>query len=596
VSAQPDDHHDDLVVVPKGRSKLAFFFTLGIMLFVLFIFTVGDDVTRTLSGEQAQGSQTYMSWTSPTRGTQQLSEMDFVLEKRALAPLRGNDVQDDDVAYWIVIDALAQESGIAVTDEELSEFILATFQSAAGYQQWVRSRRGLTAKSFEGTVRRELRVRRYLGLIASAARPFDPSEIEDRWKSRHQEYRFEYIAQPVADMLDAARADVADDTELEAYYDGMYDYLKQEYELAAEVRAEVVTLSLEGDPAELGTRAQKLLEAYPGPDADPAERAREYYDGFAYARFRKENPDISKIDPSQGIRPEFFQKPFEDVEELALAEAPLYDAFVAWNAELVERLGAGEAIDLAQEAAALGLDYLISDERMSLDVWKAEHPELSRAADQLAQFTEVGSVTPAPVVGSSSLVIGRVLDKVEKRQPEFSEIRDQIAETWIEEHAVELAMEKLDALRDEFGERPEEPLPFRPEVTSERMAEVAQAAGYELKVREWKDRMDRPEGDLSSEDQFFLSHTKLYQLREDGVADPSHDNDKAFVYLARVAGIRDPEVSGLDPAEIQGLQQTVEQETITAFSTRTFNSRGFMQERYGLWLESWSEEEPETPR
>jgi len=590
-TAHPDDHHDDLVVVPKGRSKLVFFFTLGIMLFVLFIFTVGDDVTRTLSGQQQQGSETFMSWNSPTRGIQELSSMDFMLEKRKLAPLRGNDVQDDDVAYWIVLDALAQEAGIAVTDQELTDFILGTFQTAAGYQQWIRSRRGVTAKGFEATVRRELRVRRYLGLIAAAARPFDPDKIEERWKGRHQEYRFEYLTQPVADMVEAARGEVADDAELEAYYNGMYDYLKQEYELPAEVRAEVVTLSLEGDPAELTTRAQKLLEQYPGEEADPAVRAREYYDGFAYVRFKKENPDLSKIDPSKGITPDIFQEAFDVVEERALAEAPLYDAAVAWNASLVERLGAGEAVDLAQEAADLGLDYIVTQERMTVDAWKEQHPELGRAVDQLAQFTEAGSFTPAPVVGARSLVIGRVLDKVEPRQPEFAEIRDDVAETWIEEHAAELAAEKLDKLRDEFGERPEEPLPFRPETTSDRLAEVAQAAGYEVETREWKDRMDKPGADPTPAELFFMSESKLYQLREDSVAAPGYDREKQFVYLVRVAGIRDPEVKDLDPAEVQELQRTVEQDAIVGFSTRTFNSRAFMQERYGLWLDSWSDEE-----
>ena len=196
-------------------------------------------------------------------------------------------------------------------------------------------------------------------------------------------------------------------------------------------------------------------------------------------------------------------------------------------------------------------------------------------------------------VGETTLAIGRPLDKVEEREPQFAEIRDQIAERWTEEHAAELASEKLDALRDEFGERPEPPQPFRPEATAEKFNEVATAAGFTVEVREWQDRFERPDEPTPAQE-FFMASSNLFTLREDAVAEPGYDSGKTLAFMARIDGIRDPEVTNLDLNEVQSLQQSAMQEGLTGFGTRVFNSRAFMQERYGLWLELWGQEEATT--
>jgi hypothetical protein len=585
-------HEDDLIVVPKGRSRLVFYFTLGIMLFVLFIFTVGDAVMRSCAGRGETGQEVFMRWRTPNGGAHEMSQVDFMLQKRRLSRLRGGTApEDQEAASWILLDELAREAGVAVTDTELGDWLLKAFKGDTDQYRRYLSSIGEASQAFESAARQDLRVRRYMSLVLSAAQPVDPDLVEKRWKGRHQEYLFEYIDLPTEDVLAQARTEVPSDEELKTWFDGLLDYRKKQFTRPAQVSGEVIVLALDKAPEELTASAAKLLERYPQQIDDPEAAAREYHQGFGYVRFKRETPDLS-----QGFTG--LMKPFEEVREEALAEAPIYRAMTAWHAALAERVAAGETVDLAAEAAEMGFTYESLPDLRTADEWqKLDRPWVGRNLTDQLLAGEPGALTPAPVVEAKAMLIARTLQKVAEREPTFEEVRDEVAEEWAKDRAAEIASDKLEELRGEFGERPPEgdPTPFRPEATAERFAEVAKEHGYDVHTRDWLDRYQRPGDNPKPEELFFLSNAKLYQLREGAVAEPGWDRDKTHTYLARIAGVRDPENVQMKIAEIEAMEREASQEAVSGFAARTFGSRAFLQEHYGVWLKPWEEAPPETP-
>ena len=86
--AEPEgEHHDDLILVPKGRSRKQFLFTLGLTIFVLIIFTVGADFQSTMGGLFGGGGQNnvYLKWTDPlTKTRHEVKREEFQARYRTL--------------------------------------------------------------------------------------------------------------------------------------------------------------------------------------------------------------------------------------------------------------------------------------------------------------------------------------------------------------------------------------------------------------------------------------------------------------------------------------------------------------------------------
>jgi hypothetical protein len=412
---------------------------------------------------------------------------------------------------------------------------------------------------------------------------FDPATIEKRWKGQHQEYRFEYVELPVADLEESARAELPSDEDLRIWFEGLDATMKQAYQLPAAVKAEVAILQLDE-----GFDASKLLAKHPGPAVeDPVEHARDYDQGFTYVRFKRENPDLSG-----GVTMEKLYLPFEEVEERALAEAPVYDALTAWNNDILARVEAGEEVDLAAEAAELGLAYEVFDEPLTIEEWTAlERPWVDRNAANALVFASPG-FHAAPIVGGKAMLVARITGKLADRQPGFAEVRARVADDWVAERAQGLATERLDELRDGLGTRPAEgdPTPFRPTATSEQFNEVCSAAGYQVKAREWRERaLVPPPKEPDPIDSFLSANTALFSMRVDTVPAPGLDRAQESAFLARVDGVRDPENAEITPKDVTTLTQALESEKAQGFETRTFTSQAYMQKQYDMWLRSWDE-------
>lgn len=298
-------HTDEEVVhVPKGQSKLRFLLTLGLMLFVLVIFTVGDQFMGTFGGSRGQSrTAPYMTWQHPSDGPQSISFVDFVEAKRSLdfffraqgqRPSR-EQTEDDNVTYLLITDRLARDAGIGVSKAELGRILregqrnLCTpFFNEENYRAALQ-RAGTTAANFESTLAWLMRVQRYEGLTLYSLATPAPATIEATWKEQHAEHAFQTVSIARDDLRDAAALEEPDEAGLAAWYEALSASEKgrlfREQYLPQRTSAELLSWA-PGSALPAG-----LLERFPAAEGyDPEEGGRTYYDMYQHVRFRRPEP------------------------------------------------------------------------------------------------------------------------------------------------------------------------------------------------------------------------------------------------------------------------------------------------------------------
>ncbi len=586
-------HDDEVIHVPKGSNRARFVMTFLLVVMVLTTFTVGPEVIEVLGGRD-RSSKDYMTWRSPSGATRHVSWKQFIETKRSLAfvlpfVFRSDkrEPTDEQTAAFIALDGSAEESGVIYTDKELKEFITSQFPSSDVYQRYCASYR-ISPKEFEANLRRAMRVNRYRDFLSQARTVPDYATAETSWKGRHQEFRYDYVELPVATLVDEARTLAPRGDELKAWFDALSEPEKAKYKSTARVSAESVGLSLDGE-----LFAAAILAKYPRPEgADLEALAREYHEGFGYVRFPKAP---TQQDQSRSV-------PFDTVKERALAEAPVYLGLMDWVADLKKREEAGETIDLAAEANALGLAYRRQTDPLTEEGWRSanENSFIGRRTIEVAfdQLNAAGKLWPAIAVDDKSFTYGRVLASVPERVPEFAEIEAQVATAWADKKARELAVARLEKLRDSFGTRPDpndpNAPPFQPEADDAKFAEVAKEAGFVVQHREWQDRFSPPPADEPAGDKYIRSNVGLAALREHLVAKAELNREGTAACLVRVAGVRDPDVSRMKVNELNDAVQQKSYQDLLMFNLMESGSREFLERRFGVDLMSWHPEN-QTP-
>lgn len=595
---------DEVIHAPKGTSRGRFLLAFLLAIMVLTTFSVSDEVVGCFSG-RSRGGQTYLAWEDPVRGHVNMNAADFQLAAQRYAivmeALTGNRNRNnqtpEDTARFLVLDSVARGAGIYVTDKELGELLLRAFGSSDVYNR-VRQNFRISAKDFEETLRRMMIVNRYQGMVAAAAMATDPASVEKLWKSRHQEYAFEYVELPAEKVTEEARALAPSGDELKKWFDALSEPEKAKYKTDDRARAEVAYMRI--GPGMKGT---EVLAKYPAPQPqaeDDETRAKKYYDGFYYVLFPNPDyrPDPKNFDPSK------FYKPFEDVKQQCLEQEPIYTALMAWVADMIGRKDKGEPYSVLEEGQAMRLGFHNQPEMWTRAQWMQQGPGWGRYVSEAIfdPARKPGEIHPAVVVEKDAFVIVRIVEREDARMPEFSEIEARVKEDWIKKKAIDLAVAKLEALRDKLGTRPQEGDPsaalWRPEVDSDTFAKVAKEAGFEVHRRDWEERATMPKaGETPTPAQLFLRQAgALYTMKEGSVAkaEPSRDNSTAF--LVRVAGVRDADVAKMTPADLETMTQQARQTASMDFQTRLFQSNEFLKEHYGVWLKSWEEEKkPSAP-
>ncbi len=649
------EHDDDLIITPRGTSRFQFLFILGLMIFTLIIFTVGDSLQSSVATGPG-GSETGMTWQHPERGEQSLDGRAFLAVKRELDDFyrvqgsRRVRLEDGDVAVFVVTNQLAKDAGIEITDQEVARAILQGAGRLAGAEPslWsmfplgdaqtyeaLRTRAEVSALRFEQTLRDVLRVDRYMTLIAAAASYPDPEDVLAAWKEEHQEHAYDYVELRVEEFRDEAADRVPSSEELEAWYDALpnKNQLFSEEMRQERLAAELIGLLVEGPEDAAG-----LLERFPPPaDLEPEELAQRYYDQVRTTRFRRPEPLDELPETEDGTEPDPSDRIYatlDEVRDVALREAPIHTALVAWLADISSRAQMGEELDLLGEAAELGLFYTSDGLAREHQAW-VELEGLG--SNQLANAVRAAGFQPASLsatvsAGPTGLFVARVTDKVPAGPPPMADIEERVVEEWIERHAAELALERLEALYaalaaeagvtlpEDWADGDEDEGPPSAEepdavvvVDEETFARVAEEAGYTVGRRDWM-RGFRTEVITFGQGQSFeipvspspfdphaerpanaflnaVGQQRLEAFEAGRVAQPALDGAGEHAFLVRKVGERVPEEIRLPRAEFDAVRAEEAERRRLEFQERYFSAAAYA-ERYGV--EGYWQDDPEA--
>ncbi|MBV20794.1 MAG: hypothetical protein CMJ61_01345, partial [Planctomycetaceae bacterium] len=549
-------HDDGMIIVPKGRSKLQYYAILGLLLFVLVIFSVGDALQSSAGGAigAEESNPVYLSWTDPT--TQVRHEVRYDTFQRRFTGLdtlhsigafqprhvpegkRRPRVSPEDAGLVLVLDQLVADAGIEVTDGEFIQFLLNAFQTEENVQMVARQRR-MTVPQLEELLRNQLRVAKLMSFLAlGVSAGADSDEVEVLWNEQHPQYAFQYAEVEGAKYLDQARAALPADDELLDWFHAQPLFEQQEHFTEESFSGLVAYASLD-EPFDATT----LLERFPAPEGlDPDVQARSYYNRFNNVRFKNEVPVEEASVPDEGEPapveeateeageedfpapapqdeeedaaavevtedatqdPEFLDcnsngiedmidiasgasadlnangipdecetddesgadepqevplyKPYEEVAEQCLLEAPLHAALTAWFADMRMRMSAAPEdapLDFATEAEAAGLTVVRIDEPLTRAQLEEQEGWGGKFLSNQFTYALEGDLLSSVILEEGAIIAGQLTSKVARQEPPIDQIREAVGEEWAQERAVNLAVETLEALRDGLGERP----------------------------------------------------------------------------------------------------------------------------------------------
>jgi hypothetical protein len=588
-------HEEHFVEAPKGTSRARFLFNFLLVVFLLVIFSISGPFMSALSGRGGGADDVFCSWTLPNGERRSLSTIEFFQEKRHFASLevmfpylgmQGIDPgEDESTARFLISEDMAEWNGVSAASEDLAELILGAFGDQETYRSYIASRRDLTPADFEKILRRGRTVQRFTQLLASGAHLVSPKEIAETWTKQNQEYDLQYVELVNADFAEAARAELPGAEELQDWFDGLSPFEKSRFNTLPSWSADVVWFDT---AAPVDTTA--LFAKYPRPeDEDAEEMALNYYNSFSYVRFARPEPEEGQEESAE----KFFS--FDEVADAARLEAPVYYSMADWLSDMQSRMDAGEAVDLEAEGKALGLSATLVAPR-SREAWsEGEEPWSGQFLAQSTSSVPEGRLATRVTVEEGALVVARVLEKQDPSLPPFEEIREKVADRWVEQNQSEVALENLRKLRAQFEAAPAEGVE---EASKEAKADLeafkaaVTAAGYTLVERGYRSRYPRPGDDsseLTSGDTYLQGSSLIYSLADSDIAEPEASRDGLNSFLVRFGGKRDADLSKMDPSELQAMQGQLGRNAEVAFFQDSFDDPEWIKRNFSLYLKSWDD-------
>lgn len=602
VSEHHEEHHEEhhLVEAPRGTSRTRFLFNLILVVFLLLIFSITGPMMSSLSGSGADSGQTYFAWTTPDGERVTFDTTEFITEKRRFARLGrvlaylqfpGADPGDEiELARFLIMEKLAERAGIWVADNEVADTILTLFVTQENYINYINNSRDLTPVAYESILRRGLIVRRFILLQGETAGEVLADDVIEQWKENSKEYNFDFVETLAEDFAEEARATLPDDAALEAYFDALPAFQKSRFNTEPRVSGEIAWF----DPA-LGRDHGALLARYPADEgSDPEEVANQYYNSFSSVRFTRPAPETEglsedeRLAAMEGYEP-FFS--FDEVADQARAEAPVYYAMTDWLTDLRQRTTAGEAADLETEAIVYGFDFTRFDPRTRTEMMDGEEAWTGRYLMGTLAGGAPGELSTRVVVEEDAIVVSRMLERLDPTLPPFADIRDEVADKWVEEEQPKLAVANLESIRDSLGERPEEGV-FEPTATGEEFAAAAVAAGYEVQKRGWNRQYPAADGeDRPTQAEFYIrSRASLFTLEDADVPAAEASRDGKAAYLLRSMGSRLPDAADMTPLEAAATQAQLESAAANEFYSGTLRNNDWLISTYNVSLQSLERE------
>ncbi len=572
-------HDDDLVVAPKGMSRRKFIFTLAVTFFVVLAFVVPGAIMSSLGGSNP-GDRTYVSWERPGVGVTSLSWADFKAAQQSYNRLfsQRQSATDEETAAYLLESELAAEAGVVISDTDLAKFLREQLQYDSQQLLNHARRMNMTVKDFEGELRRWLRVRRYRSLLTQGLQFPDTAEVESQWKDQFREYKFAYVEANSDAFDEEAKALVPDDTELEAWFNGLQQFKKNNFMTKRKMAAEFAVVDLDGvDPP------STLLERFPvDPDTDPELVKKNYYDLVSATRFQREAAEDEDAETQD------LTIPYEEVADACAVEAPIYYAVHEWLSDIGPRANDPEQpADFAAEASGFGMGLVGDEIARSEEEWAELEDVYGARLSGMIRYAPSGHFLPTVLLSKKAVIIARCSAVEDARMPEFAEIRDQVVEAWVEEKRADVGLEKLTEVYNGFKENPEDtPLLGGVDVEDEVFTAALAAAGFESTERDWRDNVQPPPGGFADADPiepYLKSNSALFVLSDGQVAEPSLDASREHIYMVRMVGSRDPELVSMKPAYIGNIERRITNETMTSFSEQAFGFDAY-KEKYKLQL------------
>lgn len=595
------EHDDDLIVTPKGSSRVRFLLTLFLVLFVLVTFVVADLFQFVVGGAgRSAQNPTVLTWRDPVRGEDEaVDAMEFDLTTRLLSQMaalgfyqadsfvfgdptdrrRRMDPEDTDVASFLVYEDLAEDAGIGMSDQELRDLLIAMFQTGDTVQLVARQYQMSTLQLQEG-IRRVRRVEKLKELLRSGTRLADPEAMVAKWQGDHTQFNFEYAEVPAANFTAEAQAVVPTNEELLTWWRARPQSEQQQLFSEEKVAVQVAWLDLAGsfDPA-------TLLEAFPRPDgADLDVLARNYYDRYRALRFLNPNPPAPE--EGGGEAQDADEKAeqgkyleFDAVKDQALNEAKIEASLVDLITDLNDRGQGGEAIDLGVESGKYGMEsYTTPDPLSRLELGTAEGWGNQNLAQRLA-FGEKGKLLANVVVEGTRMYLGRVVDRTARAEQPIEVIREQVLKKWTTNKALDLALERANALIATMAEKPAEhpaDLPWTPVVDSATFHAKLTEASLTVFERGWRERFEVPGNDfnaLTEGERFLMNEASdYYELPEGAVGAPKRSATPSVekVFIARFVGKRAKPTEELKAKDLAALPGSVRFEAMQDLGKQIF--------------------------
>ena len=601
----PHEHDDDLIVAPKGASRLRFFLTLAMVILILIIFVVADNLQSVLGGSGAAGDETTMTWTDPLSGDteaidgihyEQTSQLlnrlaelglyrpDTLLYVDSTTRRRTVRVEDSDVTSFIVYEDMAIDAGIAISKKEHLDFLKLTMRESANLAGAAR-RFAQSSQELENDIRRVRRVEKLKELLRSGTRLGDPDALVTDWQSDHPEFRFEYVELTGDPFIEGAQGEVPSNEDLLTWWREKPIFEQQQLWSPEATVPQIAWLDLDGNYD--GTA---LLEAFPRPEGVELDKLAEvYYEGYKAVRFANPVPEPAVDEDGallpDGDQPEFEPHvPFTEVQETALAEAQLEASLRDLIADLQDKIVADDEVDLVAVAEQYGLQSFTAPQGMTREDMAAEEAWGNQNLAQRLAFGAEGQLLGSVVIDGGKMYLGRVLERLPKAEPPVEEIAPSVSKRWVTSHALELATESLAGLAASMAEKPADhpqDEPWTPNVSAADFAASVQGAGYEVLEREWRERSEIPKAGyaaMSEAGRYLRNETPLLYEMEEGQVAEAATSIAGRAYLVRVAGKRLAPVEDLTPEAMASLPAAARSAELKQLGAKIFvgDSEWFM--------------------
>lgn len=437
-------------------------------LFTMLTFSVTGAVTDFFKGGPSKSI--VGTFKTPSGKTVEIDSDDFRFTAQTLSRATYQTHQDEDVWKFIIMDALAGEAGIQVSDEMLSSMFtnVIGIRDAASYKEMVK-RSDLSVADFESMWRRIARTVIYERLNTWPERS-RASETFQRFQDEAESFTIDAVAWADADYATKVDRAAITDADLQKFLDTDLDRarLTKEFSAPAEVKLDAAALAVDASDA---AKLEKLRASL------PAER-RTIQDFEINSTYENEKerwklpaeepvpppapaPENPPANPPPAPTPKY--KPLEEVKATIETEI-LANRVVDEAATQYRKALAGREQKKRAEAAKAAADPVKPPAPAEVPADPADTEDLlAKFATQFGlelipagEFVKIGDVATLPRFGSDSLktqieplakdqalaihadkdhaaaFLVRVTDKIDPKPLPLAEVKDRLIDPYVE--------------------------------------------------------------------------------------------------------------------------------------------------------------------